>query len=69
MTMCKHDPQYTVDNERAGGVGCPLCNAEARKAQGAQVAANLKACGVAAITPASFAAWAEAEFGRGTCPE
>ncbi len=38
-----------------------------RKLSGMQVAANLKACGVSAITPASFAAWADAEFGRGTC--
>ena len=30
--MCKHDPQYTVDNESAGGVGCPICNAERRAA-------------------------------------
>lgn len=32
MTKCKHDPQYTVDNESAGGVGCPICNAERRAA-------------------------------------
>lgn len=59
--MCNHDPQYTVDNESAGGVGCPICNAE-RKALGAQVSANLKACGASAITPQSFAAWAEVQF-------
>ena len=59
--MCKHDPQYRIENEQAGGVGCPICNAE-RKALGAQVAANLKACGASAITPQSFAAWAEVQF-------
>ena len=49
-----------------------------RKLSGMQVAANLKACGVSAITPASFAAWAEVQFAdlvdapefvpAGTCP-
>lgn len=40
-----------------------------RRLSGIQVAANLKACGASAITPQSFAAWAEAEFDRGVCPE
>lgn len=26
--MCNHDNQYRIENEAAGGVGCPLCNAE-----------------------------------------
>ena len=30
--MCKHDQQYRIDNEEQGGVGCPLCHAERRKA-------------------------------------
>lgn len=28
--MCKHDPLYQQEHESAGGVGCPLCNAERR---------------------------------------
>ena len=27
--MCFHDPQYRIEHEQAGGVGCPLCNAAA----------------------------------------
>ena len=26
--MCAHDPQYTISNESAGGVGCAKCNAD-----------------------------------------
>lgn len=66
--MCDHDPLYQQEHESAGGVGCPICNAE-RRALGAQVAANIKHHGFSPITPQSFAAWAEAEFDRGTCPE
>mgnify|MGYP001457178988 CR=1 FL=1 len=33
-----------------------------RRLSGIQVAANLKACGASAITPQSFAAWAEVQF-------
>jgi len=52
---------------------CAECLAQIRDAErklsGMHVAANLKACGASAITPQSFAAWAEAEFDRGVCPE
>ena len=30
--MCKHDQQYKADNEKSGGVGCPLCYSEKRRA-------------------------------------
>ena len=30
--MCKHDSQYKADNEKSGGVGCPLCYSEKRRA-------------------------------------
>lgn len=29
--MCKHDPLYRIDNEAAGGAGCPICNAQRTK--------------------------------------
>ena len=29
---CKHDPLYCINNEAAGGAGCPMCAAE-RKAK------------------------------------
>ena len=59
--MCKHDQLYQQEHESAGGVGCPICNAE-RRALGAQVAANIKHHGFSPITPQSFAAWAEVQF-------
>lgn len=30
--MCNHDPLYQQEHESAGGVGCPICNAERRAA-------------------------------------
>ena len=24
--MCEHSPMYRIENEQAGGIGCPLCN-------------------------------------------
>ena len=30
---CRHDPLYRINNEAAGGAGCPMCAAERRKAQ------------------------------------
>ena len=30
--MCKHDQLYQQEHESAGGVGCPICNAERRAA-------------------------------------
>lgn len=29
--MCKHDPLYRINNEAAGGAGCPICAAEKRR--------------------------------------
>lgn len=65
LAMFEDDPNLAAE--------CAQVRAQVRDVErrlgGMQVAANLKACGVSAITPQSFAAWAEAEFDRGVCPE
>lgn len=55
MTKCKHDPQYTVDNESAGGVGCPICNAE-RRAASIQIADAIIPAGTCPICGLSLTA-------------
>lgn len=74
LAMFEDDPNLAAE--------CAQVRAQVRDVErrlgGMQVAANLKACGVSAITPASFAAWAEVQFAdlvdapefvpAGTCP-
>lgn len=28
VATCEHSPLYRIENESAGGAGCPICNAE-----------------------------------------